>query len=76
MNKDALSKLKLKIGYTIVYKRLYDYKTYAKYRNQWKLVCRKAIAEYETSISRDVEINPKVFFKYAFSKLNYSWYLF
>ena len=48
MNKDALSKLKLK---NMSYYRYFrtnnqqNYKTYAKYRNQSKRACRKSIAE-------------------------------
>ena len=63
MNKNAISKLKLKNrSYHCHLKKNHqqDYKTYAKYRNELKGACKKAIAEYELSL------------KYASTKLNYS----
>ena len=55
-------------------KTWYDWKDckIAKYRNQSKGRCTKAIAKYEKSLSREVKTIPKAFFKYAPSKLNYS----
>ena len=75
MNKDALSKLKLKNKLSHRYLRTnnpQDYETYAKCRNQSKQTCRKFKVEYEKSLSREVKTNPEAFFKYASSKLNYS----
>ena len=49
MNKNVLSKLKLKSRSYHRYLRTndqQDYKTHAKYRNQSERACRKAIAEY------------------------------
>ena len=41
---------------------------YAKYRNQSKNVCRKAVADYEKSLSREVESNPKAFLRFTKNK--------
>ena len=75
MSKDTLFKLKLKNRSYHRYLRTndqQDYKTYAKYRNQSKRACRKSIAKCEKCLSREVKTNPKTFFKYTSSKLNYS----
>ena len=74
ITKGALSKLKFKnrsYHCNLRTNDQQDYKTYAKYRNQSKQACRKAIAEYEKSLSREVKTNPKAFFKSASSKLYY-----
>ena len=44
---------------------------YAKHRNQAKNSGRKAVTDYEKPLSRKVKSNPKVFFRYAKSKLNF-----
>ena len=49
----------------------HDYQMYAKYRNQAKKSGRKAVTDYEKPLSREVKSNPKVFFRYAKSKLNF-----
>ena len=49
----------------------YDYQMYAKYRNQSKNACRKAVTDYEKSLSKEVKSNPKAFFRYANNKLNF-----
>ena len=49
----------------------HDYQMYAKYRNQSKNACRKAVTDYEKSLSREVKSNPKAFFRYAKNKLNF-----
>ena len=61
INKDALFELKLKKWVMPLLpqnKRL----TYATCRNQSKQACRKTIAEYEKSLSREVKTNPKTLF--------------
>ena len=61
INKDTLFELKLKKWVMPLLpqnKRL----TYATCRNQSKQACRKAIAEYEKSLSREVKTNPKTLF--------------
>ena len=73
MNKDALSKSKSKNKSYHGYLRTnnqQDYKTYVKYRNQSKRACRKSIAKFEKSISREVKTSPDAFFKCASNKLN------
>ena len=49
-----------------------DYNIYVKYRNQAKRACRKAVSDYEYSLSKEVKSNPKAFFAYAKSKLKYA----
>ena len=49
----------------------YDYQMYAKHRNQSKNACRKAVTDYEKSLSKEVKSNPKAFFRYANNKLNF-----
>ena len=49
----------------------HDYQMYAKYRNQLKNACRKAVTDYEKFLSREVKSNPKAFFRYAKNKLNF-----
>ena len=49
----------------------HDYQMYAKYRNQSKNACRKALGDYGKSLSREVKSNPKAFFRYAKNKLNF-----
>ena len=49
-----------------------DYNIYVKYRNQAKRACRKAVSDYEHSLSKAVKSNPKAFFAYAKSKLKYA----
>ena len=49
----------------------HDYQMYAKYRSQSKNACRKAVTDYEKSLSREVKSNPKAFFRYAKNKLNF-----
>ena len=39
----------------------HDYQMYAKYRNQSKNACRKAVTDYDKSLSREVKSNPKAF---------------
>ena len=72
MNKQTLSKIKIKKEATILEtKDQHDYQMYAKYRNQSQNTCRKAVTDYEKSLSREVKSNPKAFFKYALNKLNF-----
>ena len=52
-------------------KHQYDYQMYAKYRNQSKNACRKAVTDNEKSLSKEVKSNPKAFFRYAKNKLNF-----
>ena len=40
-------------------------------RNQSKNSCRKAVTDYEKSLSREVKSNPKAFFRYAEKRLNF-----
>ena len=40
----------------------------AKYRNESKNACRKAVTDYEKSLSREVKSNPKAFFRYTKNK--------
>ena len=74
MNKLTLLKIKMKKR---TYHRLlktkdqHDYQMYAKYRNQSKNACRKAVTHYERSLSREVKSKPKAFFRYAKNKLNF-----
>ena len=74
MNKLTLSKIKMK---NRAYHRLlkmkdqHDCQMYAKYRNQSKNACRKAVTDYEKSLSREVKSIPKAFFRYAKNKLNF-----
>ena len=74
MNKLTLSKIKMK---NRAYHRLlkmkdqHDCQMHAKYRNQSKNACRKAVTDYEKSLSREVKSNPKAFFRYAKNKLNF-----
>ena len=49
----------------------HDYQMYAKYRNQAKNSGRKAVTDYEKPLSRGVKSNPKTFFRYPKSKLNF-----
>ena len=72
MNKQTLSKIKIKKEATILEtKDQHDYQMYAKYRNQSQNTCRKAVTDYEKSLSREVKSNPKAFFRYAKNKLNF-----
>ena len=75
MNKNALTKIKMKNNSYHRYLRTKDkedYNQYAKHRNQAKAACRKAISDYEKMLSKEVKSNPKDFFAYAKNKLNYS----
>ena len=74
INKLTLSKIKMKnraYHWLLKTKDQYDYQMYAKYRNQSKKACRKAVTDYEKSLSREVKSNPKAFFRYAKNKLNF-----
>ena len=44
---------------------------YAKFRNQSKNACRKAVTDHKKSLSREVKSNPKAFFSYVKYKLNF-----
>ena len=74
MNKLTLSKIKMK---NRAYHRLlkmkdqHDCQMHAKYRNQSKNPCRKAVTDYEKSLSRETKSNPKAFFRYRKNKLNF-----
>ena len=75
MNSQALSKVQLKNRAYHQYLRTKDhndYNIYVKYRNQAKRTCRKAVSDYEHSLSKEVKSNPKAFFAYAKSKLKYA----
>ena len=43
---------------------------YAKYRNQLESAWRKAVPDYEKSLLKKVNSNPKAFVRYAKNKLN------
>ena len=75
MNSQAFSKVQLKNRAYHQYLRTKDhndYNIYVKYRNQAKRACRKAVSDYEHSLSKEVKSNPKAFFAYAKSKLKYA----
>ena len=75
MNSQAFSKVQLKNRAYHQYLRTKDhndYNIYVKYRNQAKRACRKAVSDYEYSLSKEVKSNPKAFFAYAKSKLKYA----
>ena len=42
-----------------------DYNIYVKYRSQTTRACRKAVFDYEHSLSKEVKSNPKAFFPYV-----------
>ena len=76
MNKLKLTLSKIKMKNRAYHRFLktkdqHDYQMYAKYRNQSKNACRKAVTDYEKSLSRKVQSNPKTFFRYAKNKLNF-----
>ena len=74
MDEQTLSKIKMKnraYNQFLKTKDQQDYQMYAKYRNQSKKACRKAVTDYEKSLSREVKSNPKAFFRYAKNKLNF-----
>ena len=75
MNSQGFSKVQLKNRAYHQYLRTKDhndYNIYVKYRNQAKRACRKAVSDYEHSLSKEVKSNPKAFFAYAKSKLKYA----
>ena len=43
---------------------------YAKYRNQSKNACRKAVTDYEKSLLKEMKSSPKAFFRYAKNKVS------
>ena len=45
-----------------------DYDTYARYRNQVKSSCRKAMREFTKSLATEVKQNPKAFYSYVRSR--------
>ena len=49
-----------------------DYNIYVKYRSQTTRACRKAVSDYEHSLSKEVKSNPKAFFAYVKSKRKYA----
>ena len=72
MNKVTLSKIKVKNRVYHLFlktKDQQDYQMYAKYRNQSKKACRKAVTDYEKSLSREVKTNPKTFFRFVKNEL-------
>ena len=74
MNKLTLSKVKMKnraYHRFLKTKDQHNYQMYAKYRNQSKNTCRKAVTDYEESLSKEVKSNPKAFFRYVKNKLNF-----
>ncbi len=72
MNANAMAKIKKKWH---AYKRYretkegQDHQLYVRARNQAKWAVRQAKKAYEKSITKEVKKNPKVFYKYAKSKL-------
>ena len=69
---DDNSKVKaFNMSFKRVFAEEYNYQMYAKHRNQAKKSGRKAVTDYEKPLSREVKSNPKVFFRYAKSKLNF-----
>ncbi|XP_077989646.1 uncharacterized protein LOC144443981 [Glandiceps talaboti] len=46
-----------------------DYRVFAKARNQAKWACRQAVRDFERNIAHEVKLNPKVFYKYANSRM-------
>ena len=74
MNKLTLLKIKMRkrtYHRFLKTKDQHDYQMYAKYRNQSKNACRKAVTDYEKSLSREVKSKPKAFLRYAKNKLNF-----
>ena len=45
-----------------------DYKLYARYRNQVKSQCRRAVREFTKSLAIEVKTNPKAFYSYIRSR--------
>ena len=43
----------------------YNFQIQAKYRNQSKNTCRKAVENYEKSLSKDVKSIPKGIFRFS-----------
>jgi len=72
MNEKALIKIKKKKAAFKRYmetKEGKDYLMYAKVRNQASTECKRAIKEYERSLAKKAQCNPKAFYAYANSKL-------
>ncbi len=72
MNANAMAKVKKKWHAFKRYRETrewQDQQQYVRARNQTKWAVRQAKKAYETSITKEVKRNPKVFFKYAKSKL-------
>ena len=66
MNKLTLSKIKMKnraYNQFLKTKDQQDYQMYAKYRNQSKKACRKAVTDYEKFLVERGEIYPKSIFQ-------------
>ncbi len=72
MNENAMAKVKKKWYAFKRYRETregQDYQLYVRARNQAKWAVRQAKKAYETSITKEAKKNPKVFYKYAKSKL-------
>ncbi len=72
MNAQAMAKVKKKWHAFKRYRETregQDHQQYLRARNQAKWAVRQAKKAYETSITKEVKTNPKVFYKYAKSKL-------
>ena len=71
MNSQASSKVQLK-NETHQYLRAKYHDGYNIYVKKPKRACRNTVSNYEDSSSKEVKSNPKTFFTYAKSKLNYA----
>ena len=72
MNQLTLSKIKMKSRNYHPFLKTKNQNDRQMYdRNQSKNSCRKAVTDYEKSLSREVKSNPKAFFRYAEKRLNF-----
>ena len=73
MNSQAFSKVQLKNRAYHQYlhtKDHNDYNIYVKYRNQARRACRKAVSDYEHSLSKEAKSNQKLFSRMQKVNLN------
>ena len=49
-----------------------DYQNYCKYRNQATRAIRKAVANFEKEIAKNMKVNPKMFWKYTKTRTKFS----
>ena len=50
----------------------HDYQEYAKARNAAKTETRRAVRDFEKEVAKQAKKNPKAFYRYVNSKLNFS----